>query len=175
MLFDIILRPFDSYWHKKYLAMERERGRVESNLRYSESIREGQEADLSALSKKEWMQGQAISALNLERDKTQELIDTLQRQLSEYQQRYIKAEKEAGKLGDKLDEARRNLAREYDNRDGLMENIKEMSDELREYKELSRRLKEDLDQRDAQLLLRERDFDELRAQYEALVREDGGR
>lgn len=174
MVFDILIKPIDSYWHKKYLGMERERSRAESNLRYSESIRETQEADLSELSKKEWMQQQAIRAFSTEREKHQELVETLQRQLGEYQQRYIKAERESRALADKLEAARRNLAQEYDNRDELVEDIEEVSNQLREYKDLARRLQEDLDERERMLGDRIRELDELRAQYEALTHEDGG-
>lgn len=174
MLFDIILIPFDSFWHKKYLAMKREHGRAESNLRYSESIREDQEADLSELSKKDWMQAQAIRAFNEERDKTRELVETLQRQLSEYQQRYLKSERENRTLSAKLEDARRNLAQEFDNRDGLMESIEEITTELAEYKDHCRRLKEDLDATGERLTQRTRELDELRQKYEALTHEDGG-
>lgn len=174
MFFDIILIPFDSYWHKKYLAMKREHGRAESNLRYSESIREDQEADLSELSKKDWMQAQAIRAFNEERDKTRDLVETLQRQLSEYQQRYLKSERENSGLSAKLEDARRNLAQEYDNRDSLMESVEELNAELREYKDLCRRLKDDLDAAGERLIQRTAELDELRQQYEALTHVDGG-
>lgn len=175
MVFDILIKPIDSYWHKKYLSMERERSRAESNLRYSESIRETQEADLSELSKKEWMQQQAIRAFSTEREKSQELVETLQRQLGEYQQRCMKADRENRSLQEKLDSARRSLAQEYDNRDSLMEGLEELQKELTDYRALSRRLQEDLDARDEQLSRRERQYDELRAQHEALLREDGGK
>ena len=174
MLFDILLVPFDSYWHKRCQAMEREYRRVESNLRYSEGIREGQEADLAELSKKDWMQQKAIRAFGDEREKNRELVETLQRQLGEYQQRYIKAERESRALADKLEAARRNLAQEYDNRDELVEGIEEVSNQLREYKDLARRLQEDLDERERMLGDRIRELDELRAQYDALAHEDGG-
>lgn len=181
MLFDILLVPFDSYWHKRCQAMEREYRRAESNLRYSEGIREGQEADLAELSKKDWMQQKAIRAFGDEREKNRELVETLQRQLGEYQQRYIKAERENRALADKLEAARRNLAQEYDNRDELVEGIEEVSNQLREYKDLARRLQEDLDKRNQMVDNRDqmiadqmRQMDELRAQYEALTHEDGG-
>lgn len=174
MLFDILLVPFDSYWHKRCQAMEREYRRAESNLRYSEGIREGQEADLAELSKKDWMQQKAIRAFGDEREKNRELVETLQRQLGEYQQRYIKAERESRALADKLEAARRNLAQEYDNRDELVEGIEEVSNQLREYKDLARRLQEDLDERERMLGDRIRELDELRAQYDALAHEDGG-
>lgn len=174
MFFDILLVPFDSYWHKKCQAMEREFRRAESNLRYSEGIRDQQEADLSALSQKDWMQQKAIRAFGDEREKNRELVETLQRQLGEYQQRYIKAERENRDLADKLEDARRNLAQEYDNRDELVESIEEMSNQMREYKDLARRLREDLDEREQQLGDKIRELDELRKQYEALTHEDGG-
>lgn len=174
MFFDILLVPFDSYWHKKCQAMEREFRRAESNLRYSEGIRDQQEADLSALSQKDWMQQKAIRAFGDEREKTRELVETLQRQLGEYQQRYIKAERENRALTEKLEAARRNLAQEYDNRDELVESIEEMSNQMREYKDLARRLREDLDEREQQLGDKIRELDELRAQYEALTHVDGG-
>lgn len=173
MFFDIIMIPFDSFWHKKYMAMEREHKRSESNLRYSESIREDQESNLAELSKKDRMQVQAIRAFGDEREKNRVLVETLQRQLGEYQQRYIKAERESRDLADKLEAARRNLAQEYDNRDELVEDIEELSAELREYKDLCRRVKEDLDARDEMLARRTAELDELRAQYEAMTREDG--
>ena len=174
MLFDIILIPFDSYWHKRCQAMEREYRRAESNLRYSEGIREGQEADLAELSKKDWMQQKAIRAFGDEREKNRELVETLQRQLGEYQQRCMKADRENRSLQEKLESARRSLAQEYDNRDRLMEGLEELQKELADYRALSRRLQEDLDARDEQLSRRERKYDELHAQYEALLREDGG-
>ena len=174
MFFDILLVPFDSYWHKKCQAMEREFRRAESNLRYSEGIREGQEADLAELSKKDWMQQKAIRAFGDEREKNRELVETLQRQLGEYQQRYIKAERENRDLADKLDAARRNLAQEYDNRDELVESVEEISEQLREYKDLARRLREDLDEREQMLGDKIRALDELRKQYEAITRGDGG-
>ncbi len=181
MFFDILLVPFDSYWHKKCQAMEREFRRAESNLRYSEGIRDQQEADLSALSQKDWMQQKAIRAFGDEREKTRELVETLQRQLGEYQQRYIKAERENRALTEKLEAARRNLAQEYNNRDELVENIEEMSNQMREYKDLARRLKEDLDEqhqmvdnRDQMIADQMRQMDELRAQLDALTHVDGG-
>ena len=174
MLFDIILIPFDSYWHKRCQAMEREYRRAESNLRYSEAIRETQEADLDVLCAKDKMQQAAIRAYTEEQEKKQELVETLQRQLGEYQQRYIKAERENRALADKLEAARRNLAQEYDNRDEMVEGIEEVSNQLREYKDLARRLQEDLDERERMLGDRIRELDELRAQYEALTHEDGG-
>lgn len=174
MFFDILLIPFDSFWHKKCQAMEREFRRAESNLRYSEGIRDQQEADLSALSQKDWMQQKAIRAFGDEREKNRELVETLQRQLGEYQQRYIKAERENRNLADKLEAARRNLAQEYDNRDELVESVEEMSNQLREYKDLARRLREDLDEREQQLGDKIRELDELRQQYDALTHEDGG-
>ena len=173
MFFDIIMIPFDSFWHKKYMAMEREHKRSESNLRYSESIREDQEANLSELSKKEFMQAKAIRAFGDEREKNRELVETLQRQLGEYQQRYLKSERENRSLSAKLEDARRNLAQEYDNRDRLVEDIGELTSELREYKDLCRRLREDLDARDEMIESRTAELDELRAQYEAMTREDG--
>ena len=175
MVFDILIKPIDSYWHKKYLGMERERSRAESNLRYSESIRETQEADLSELSKKEWMQQQAIRAFNVEREKHQELVETLQRQLGEYQQRCMKVDRENRSLREKLDSTRRSLAQEYENRDHLMEGVEELQKELAEARELSRRLQEDLDARDAKLAELSGDYDALRAEYEAFLREDGGK
>lgn len=173
MFFDIVMIPFDSFWHKKYMAMEREHKRSESNLRYSESIREDQESNLAELSKKDRMQVQAIRAFGDEREKNRVLVETLQRQLGEYQQRYIKAERESRDLADKLEAARRNLAQEYDNRDELVESVEEISNQLREYKDLARRLQEDLDAREQLLGDKIRELDELRAQYEAVVREDG--
>lgn len=173
MFFDIIMIPFDSFWHKKYMAMEREHKRSESNLRYSESIREAQEANLSELSKKEFMQAKAIRAFGDEREKNRELVETLQRQLGEYQQRYLKSERENRSLSAKLEDARRNLAQEYDNRDELVESVEEISNQLREYKGLARRLQEDLDAREQLLGDKIRELDELRAQYEAVIREDG--
>ena len=173
MFFDIIMIPFDSFWHKKYMAMEREHKRSESNLRYSESIREDQESNLAELSKKDRMQVQAIRAFGDEREKNRVLVETLQRQLGEYQQRYIKAERESRDLADKLEAARRNLAQEYDNRDELVESVEEISNQLREYKGLARRLQEDLDAREQLLGDKIRELDELRAQYEAVIREDG--
>ena len=175
MLFDILLVPFDSYWHKRCQAMEREYRRAESNLRYSEGIREGQEADLAELSKKDWMQQKAIRAFGDEREKNRELVETLQRQLGEYQQRCMKADRENRSLQEKLDSARRSLAQEYDNRDSLMEGVEELQKELAEARELSRRLREDLDARDAKLADLAGDYDELRAEYEAFLREDGGK
>lgn len=174
MIFDILVKPWDSYWHKKYLSMEREHKRSESNLRYSEAIRETQEADLDVLRAKDKMQQAAIRAYTEEQEKKQELVETLQRQLGEYQQRYIKAERESRALADKLEAARRNLAQEYDNRDELVEGIEEVSNQLREYKDLARRLQEDLDERERMLGDRIRELDELRAQYDALTHEDGG-
>lgn len=173
MFFDIVMIPFDSFWHKKYMAMEREHKRSESNLRYSESIREDQESNLAELSKKDRMQVQAIRAFGDEREKNRVLVETLQRQLGEYQQRYIKAERESRDLADKLEAARRNLAQEYDNRDELVESVEEISNQLREYKDLARRLQEDLDAREQLLGDKIRELDELRAQYEAVIREDG--
>ena len=120
------------------------------------------------------MQQKAIRAFGDEREKNRELVETLQRQLGEYQQRYIKAERESRALADKLEAARRNLAQEYDNRDELVEGIEEVSNQLREYKDLARRLQEDLDERERMLGDRIRELDELRAQYEALTHEDGG-
>ena len=73
-----------------------------------------------------------------------------------------------------LEAARRNLAQEYDNRDELVEGIEEVSNQLREYKDLARRLQEDLDERERMLGDRIRELDELRAQYDALAHEDGG-
>lgn len=174
MFFDILLIPFDSFWHKKCQAMEKEYRRAESNLRYSEGIRDQQEADLAELSKKDWMQQKAIRAFGDEREKNRELVETLQRQLGEYQQRYIKAERENRALTEKLEAARRNLAQEYDNRDELVESIEEMSNQMREYKDLARRLREDLDEREQQLGDKIRELDELRQQYEALTHVDGG-
>ena len=173
MFFDIIMIPFDSFWHKKYMAMEREHKRSESNLRYSESIRKDQESNLAELSKKDRMQVQAIRAFGDEREKNRVLVETLQRQLGEYQQRYLKSERENRSLSEKLEAARQNLAQEYDNRDNLVESIEELSTELREYKDLCRRVKEDLDARDEMLARRTAELDELRAQYEAMTREDG--
>ena len=174
MFFDIIMIPFDSFWHKKYMAMEREHKRSESNLRYSESIRKDQESNLAELSKKDRMQVQAIRAFGDEREKNRVLVETLQRQLGEYQQRYLKSERENRSLSEKLEAARQNLAQEYDNRDGLMEDIEELNAELREYKDHARRLQEDLDAREKMLGDKIREMNELRQQYEALTHEDGG-
>lgn len=174
MFFDIIMIPFDSFWHKKYMAMEREHKRSESNLRYSESIREDQEANLSELSKKEFMQAKAISAFGDEREKNRVLVETLQRQLGEYQQRYLKSERENRSLSEKLEAARQNLAQEYDNRDRLVEDIEELTTELAEYKDHCRRLQEDLDAREKMLGDKIRELDELRQKYEALTHVDGG-
>ena len=77
MIFDILVKPWDSYWHKKYLSMEREHKRSESNLRYSEAIRETQEADLDVLCAKDKMQQAAIRAYTEEQEKKQELVETL--------------------------------------------------------------------------------------------------
>ena len=173
MFFDILLIPFDSYWHKKYVAMERERKRSESCLRYSESIREDQESDLAQLSEKDKLQSRAILAFNEEREKTAELIDTLQRQLSEYQQRYASSERERRKVSDKLEDARRTLAQEFDNRDSLIGDIEELTKQLSEYKELCRHLRSDLDAAGDKLTARTAELDELRAEYEALTCVEG--
>lgn len=126
MVFDTIIKPLDSYWHKKFESAQREQKRVESFLNHSEAIREAREKELAALGKKADMQQQTISAFEEELKKKNELVETLQRQLGGYQQRAAKQGAELQGLVRKLEE------------------MEELREQLRDYKELSRRLQEEL-------------------------------
>lgn len=174
MFFDILLVPFDSYWHKKYVAMEREHKRSESNLRYSESIREDQEADLSELSKKDWMQAQAIRAFHEERAQSEEKVNALEKELKKWQGMYNGSELARIRLAEKLDRTRQQFAEEMDNRDQLLQGMQELRDQLAVYKELCDRRQADLDTKEELLEQQTRAMEELRAQLEALTHEDGG-
>ena len=174
MLFDIILIPFDSFWHKKYLAMERAHKRSESNLRYSESIREDQESDLAELSQKDWMQAQAIRAFHEERAQSEEKVKALEKELKKWQGMYNGSELARIRLAEKLDRTRRQFAEEMDNRDHLLQGMKELRDNLAVYKELCDRRQADLDTKEELLEQQTRELDELRAQLEAFTHEDGG-
>ena len=75
MLFELMLKPIDTYWKKQFRAEEIRRRRAEVDAKYADDMRKYQEEDLALLSERDRKQALAIEAMNRELDRLRKLTE----------------------------------------------------------------------------------------------------
>ena len=84
LLIDLLLKPVDSYWHRRYKEEQILRQRAETNARYAEKKMRYQDEDFSKMLMKDAAQAKTISAFSADRQGLLDEIEDLRAEIEGY-------------------------------------------------------------------------------------------
>ncbi len=113
--FDLILKPIDNFWHRRYETASRELRRAEANVRCEAGLRSAAEEERLRLSDISVKQAQAIHALQKEADRLTTELGKAREKL-DAREREIEALKIALRAGEDARSAQRTAARLWEER-----------------------------------------------------------